>query len=164
MAGDTSCHATCAHLAPDDKAVSCARELRRGQILRPHMKMVVSSSRKGHAELPLALTHTWGGMLRGVLVGGATGAIAALLVGVLVAGGGPVQWTLVGLYAVLAAIMGCFAGGLVGSMNPVPKIDRMEKNGDVVVAVESTETRDLEWANRVLEKWGAHPEPMTHTA
>ncbi len=124
------------------------------------MKLVVSSMRRGHAELPLSLTHTWGGLLRGILLGGGVGVIAATLIGLLEesAGGDPVNWALVRLFALVGAVMGCLAGGLVGSMNPLPKIGRMEKEGDVVVAVESDNTGDLEWAARVLQKWGAEPQ------
>jgi hypothetical protein len=159
MTDDTSYNTTYAQLAQGDKARGCARELRRGQLIRPHMKLVVSSTRRGHAELPLALTHTWGGLLRGILFGGGVGLIAAMLLGLLEesASGHPINWALVKLLALLGALMGCLAGGLAGSMNPLPKIDRMEKEGDVVVAVESDDTSDLEWAARVLQKWGADP-------
>lgn len=159
MTDHKSYNATYAQLAEGEKAVACARELHNGQLERPNMQVVVSSTRKGHAELPAPLTHTRGGMLRGILLGGGVGLAAALIVGLLqVARGAEPNWTLVGLYGLLAAVMGCFAGGLVGSMNPLPKIKEMQKEGDVFVAVKSSDTSDVEWASRVLEKWGAQPE------
>ena len=65
-----SYNATYAQLAEGETAAACARELRNGQLERPNMKMVVSSTREGHAELPLPLSHTRGGMLRGILPAG----------------------------------------------------------------------------------------------
>jgi hypothetical protein len=149
-----------AQLAPGEKALGCARELRRGQILRPGVKLVVSSTRRGHAELPLSLTHTWGGLLRGILLGGSIGLAGALLIELVEQAThvGALDWGPVVLFALLAALMGCIAGALVGSMNPIPKIEEMERDGDVFVAVSSDETKDLDWATHVLEKWGGRPE------
>ncbi|NUP10236.1 MAG: hypothetical protein HOW73_29655 [Polyangiaceae bacterium] len=158
MAALQSYNTTYAQFADRQQASGCAEVLRSEQSQRPKMRMVVSSTRKGHAELPLALTHTRGGMVRGALAGGGLCLGLALLGALLQSGKGhPVNWVVVALLGGLAALMGAFAGGLVGSMNPRPKIDAMEKEGDVVLAVYSSDRSDLAWAARLFQTWGAQP-------
>lgn len=123
------------------------------------MRMVASSTRKGHGELPLSLTHTWGGFVGGIATGATVGLVAAVIPAILdLQRGEPIEWSLVALFGVLGSVIGSIGGGLVGAMNPLPKISELERQGNVFLAVESRDPHDIEWAAQLFEKWGAKPQ------
>lgn len=139
----------------------CLRELKRGQLWRPKMKVVVQSTRKGHEELPMSFTHARGALLQGIALGAAVGLGAGIVISFVEAGTRGIQPVFIVAFCLFGLIMGGFAGALVGPMNPDPVIEKIEKAGDVMVAVESTEISDIDWASEILARYGAEPQ---HTA
>ena len=136
----------------------CLRELRRGQLFRPRMKIVVSSTKKGHEELPLSFTHARGGLFRGIALGAGVGLAAGIVISVVEAAGRGVDPIFIAMFCLFGLMLGGFAGALTGAGNLDPKLEAIEKDGDVVVAVETTDARDIDWAAGVFTKWGSHPQ------
>lgn len=137
-------------------ARACIRELRRGQLSRPTMKFTVQSRRKGHEELPLSFTHARGALFQGAAVGGVVGLLAGVFISVLEAQTRGIEPVFIVAFCIAGLIMGGFAGALVGPMNPDPSLDHLEREGELAILVESHDASDIEWAQRVLARWGAH--------
>lgn len=154
-------HLTFARFHDANMARACLRDLRRGQLWRPQMRIVISSTRKGHEELPLSLTHARGALVRGILVGAAVGLGAGLMISILEGTRVGINPTFVAMFCVFGLLMGGFAGALVGPMSPDPKVGKIEKSGDLVVAAESTEQADVDWAAAVFTTWGSQPQFRT---
>jgi hypothetical protein len=138
-------------------ARQCLRELRRGQLWRPEMKITVQSNKKGHEELPLKFTHARGALLQGMLLGSIAGAIAGAVISLVDQSHGFSPVFFVAAFAFMGLLMGGFAGAIVGPMNPNPSLGELERDGGVALLIESSDVKDTEWADRVFHKWGAKP-------
>ena len=151
----------------DDRKMArqCLRELRRGQLWRPEMKITVQSKRMGHEELPLKFTHARGALLQGMVMGSIGGALAGVVASLVDNGG--VSPGFVAAFFFMGLLMGGFAGAIVGPMNPNPSLGELERDGGVALLIESSDVKDIEWADRVFHKWGAKealPEPQATAA
>ncbi len=136
----------------------CLRDLRRGQLWRPGMDIRVQSERKGHEELPLTFTHARAGLFQGMLIGGAVGFASGLVITLIESSSRGFQPIFAFLFCVLGTILGLFAAALVGPMNPDKKIGAMEKEGNAILAVESEDPSDVDWATQVMLRHGAVPQ------
>ncbi|NUP13145.1 MAG: hypothetical protein HOW73_44460 [Polyangiaceae bacterium] len=139
----------------------CLRELRRGQLWREHMRVIVHTTKKGSEELPLSLTHARGAMLRGVLTGAGIGLAAGIAISLVEAAGHGFDAVFVAAFCLFGLVMGGFAGVLTGTMSPDPEVEKIEKSGDLVIAVESTEAADIDWAASIFKRWGSEPQFRT---
>jgi hypothetical protein len=140
---------------------ACLRQLRRGQISRPHLHLFVQSVRKGHTELPMSLTHARGALFQGAAVGFLGGLIMGSMIVLLDRGAHQIPAGIALLFALFGTLMGGFAGAITGPSSPDRAIEKIEREGDITVAVESDNPSDIDWANVVLSRCGATPQQST---
>jgi len=135
-------------------AKRCLETLRRRQFFRSDVTVDVQYEKKGHEELPMSFTHAKGGLFKGALMGGAVGLVAGLVIALLETQLRGMTPIFAGAFSVFGMLMGAFAGVLVGPMNPDPNLEKMEKDGVVVLLVQSPHQKDITWANRQMLKFG----------
>ena len=156
-----------AHFDSSTDARSCLAELRRGQLFRPTLQIVVRPTNKKQSELPITFTDAKRAAWRGIAVGAVGGLIAAALVGIVGYRWWHLDLALLPYCAFLGIVLGGFGGAISGGGNPDPELERVMRDGGVNIAVEASNASELAWAVAALRKWHAvvtSSEPMVSTA
>lgn len=135
-------------------ARKCFIALRRRQLFKPELHVAVQHERKGHEETPLGFTHARAGVVQGAILGGLGGLVTGVIVAVSEGRSLASAPVFAALFALFGLIMGGFAGALLGPMNPKPSLEKAEHDGALLLLIESTEDKDIEWAKRTVAKAG----------
>lgn len=128
--------------------------IRRRHLLRPRISVSVQTERIGHEELPIKFTHASGGFRQGAMFGAFAGLVAGIVVAMSDAAttGSGVSFAIG--FSLAGMLMGGLAGVLVGSMNPIPEIEALEKSGGIVLILESRQPDDIRWVKALLQRCG----------
>jgi hypothetical protein len=133
-------------------ARACLRELRRGQLWRTAMRVIVRSG-----DQTLAFDGQRSSRLRGILMGASVGIAAGLTISLVEAKARGIEPVFVVAFCVFGIVLGAFAGALVAPLEPDPSLDSLA-DGSAVVAVESPREADVDFAALVFRKFGAVPD------
>lgn len=129
--------------------------LRRRHVFRPRISISLQTERKGHEELPITFTHASGGFFQGAMFGALAGLVAGIVVVLSDSATTGIGFGFAIGFSLAGMLLGGLAGVLVGSMNPIPEIENLERAGGVVFIFESPQPDDIRWVKSLMQRYGA---------